>query len=275
MSYTSLTSWSLHRSLGPLRLTEWDAASHTQVVREAPQPSHLSLLELPAQAAKRGIRALDVCHFHFPRTDSAYLESLQQAFKDAGVTFYTLLVDYGDISSHDTVRRQKDMDYIKDWIGIAEQVGATRVRVVAGESPSSDSVALDHACNALKELVEFGTERGVRIVTENFRSMSATAENCLTLVGASEGSIGLVADFGNFRGDRKYDELAQILPKADNVHAKAHYDDNGLPDQPEFEQCMALLGQAGYDGPITVVFDGPGDEWAGIERVQRIVEQYL
>lgn len=275
MSYVSLTSWSLHRSLGPLRMTEWDATAKTQVVKEFPQPSLITLTELPSIAASKGIRALDVCHFHFPSTSSEYLHQLRQAFDAAGVVFYTLLVDYGDVSSSDDVRRNSDIAYIQSWIDVASTVGATRVRVVAGDAASSDGEALARSTASFQSLQTYAESKGVRVITENFRSLSATPANCLHLVRECSPQLRLIADFGNFKGDGKYGDLAQILPFADNVHAKAHYDANGFPDESEFERCLRLLEPAKYNGPITIVYDGPGDEWDGIQRVQSILERAL
>jgi sugar phosphate isomerase/epimerase len=275
MSYFSLTTWSLHRSLGPLRMTQWNPETQEQIIEEVPQPANIELTALPAIAAERNFKAMDVCHFNFPSTSPQYLQQLRQAFADADVTFYTLLVDYGDISSSDPVRRSSDIAYIKDWIDVAATVGAERVRVVAGESAPSDTEGLKLAAAALSELIDYATPKNVNIITENFKSLSSTPENCLYLYNACNEQLGLICDFGNFKSTQKYDELAQILPFAESVHAKAHYDENGLPDAPEFQRCLELLPKAEYDGPITIVFDGAGDEWEGITRVQNIVENYL
>lgn len=275
MSYFSLTTWSLHRSLGPLRMTQWNPETQEQIIEEVPQPANIELIALPAIAAERNFKAMDVCHFNFPSTSPQYLQQLRQAFADAEVTFYTLLVDYGDISSSDPVRRSSDIAYIKDWIDVAATVGAERVRVVAGESAPSDTEGLKLAAAALSELIDYATPKNVNIITENFKSLSSTPENCLYLYNACNEQLGLICDFGNFKSTQKYDELAQILPFAESVHAKAHYDENGLPDAPEFQRCLELLPKAEYDGPITIVFDGAGDEWEGITRVQNIVENYL
>ncbi len=50
---------------------------------------------------------------------------------------------------------------------------------------------------------------------------------------------------------------------------------DGIPDKEEFRRCLDLLKQANYNGPIVIIYDGPGDMWEGIERVKKIVEAYL
>lgn len=275
MSYFSLTTWSLHRSLGPLRWTRWDTENQTQVTRSDAQPELMKLVNLPATAASKGFRALDVCHFHIPDTSDTYLNTLREAFAQSNIKFYTLLLDYGDVSSADETRRQSDIAFIQKWIDIAAVVGAERLRVVAGESEADDTAALERAAAALRTLIAYGRDKGVQIITENFRSLTSTIDNCLYLRQACDGHLSFIADFGNFKSASKYDDLSKLIPHADNIHGKAHYDEMGLPDAPEFEQCLKVATMANYNGPITLVYDGPGDEWEGIDRVRKLVEPYL
>lgn len=271
----SLTSWSLHRSLGPLRLTKWDADTESIFTETVTQPSLHDLTDLPSLASSHEIESLDICHFHFPATTPEYLNTLQQKFREAKVSFDTLLIDYGDISHRDAGRRTADVAFIEEWIDVAARVGAKRVRVVAGEAAADDHAALARSADALKHLIDYADARGVGVVTENFRSLASTADNCLYLLDACNGELGLIADFGNFPNPVKMTELARILPRAIEVHAKGYYDAFGMPDEKELRSCLDLLVEARFDGPVTIVYDGPGDEWAGIERVKAVVKRTI
>lgn len=275
MSYLSVSTWSLHRELGPLHWTVWDEDENTHRVNIEEQPQNIKLTELPAMLQSKGFQAVEICHFHFQQTDSAYLQELQTALKKADILLHTLLVDYGDISSHDEIRSQQDLQLIKNWIDIAHEVGAERVRVIAGASSPDDDEALKRSVKHMNELVAYAKPLGVRIITENFDSLASTANNCVHLVQQSNEQIGLITDFGNFSGQTKYEDIAKILPYSDSIHAKAMFDADGKPNAEEFETCLNLLLKANYDGPITLIYDGPGDMWAGIERVKKIVEPYL
>lgn len=275
MPYLSLTTWSLHRNLGPLRWTFWSDEEKRQITKEEPQPQTINLLELPERMAAQGFQALEVCHFHFPSTEPEYLNQLRHSFTEAGITFYTLLLDYGDISSENEVRRNADLEFIKSWVDIAAEVGAERVRVVAGESSPHNLHALERSIQGLRELTAYGKEKGVRVITENFRSLASTVSNCMDLVKAFDGPNGLTVDFGNLSADNKYDSLEKLLPYAESIHAKPCYDEDGKIDADEFRRCLDLMAQASYNGPVTLVYAGPGDLWDGIDRTRKIVEEYL
>lgn len=275
MSYLSLSTWSLHRNLGPLRWTQWDADTRKHTFVEAPQPELMKLVDLPAYMAKEGYGALEIGHFHFPSTDDAYLAELRGAFERAGLAFDTILLDYGDISTADDVRRQADIAYIREWIDVAAKAGAKNIRVVAGESEPADEAALARSIEALKDLHAYGQGANVRVITENFKPLTSTSANCLAIIEAFDGKLNVVDDFGNFKGETKYEQLAAILPYAVSIHAKAQYDENGLPDIEEYVRCLSILKESGYNGAISLIYDGPGDMWEGINRVRRIVEPYL
>ncbi|SFJ41600.1 Sugar phosphate isomerase/epimerase [Paenibacillus sp. UNC496MF] len=275
MSYLSLSTWSLHRNLGPLRWTQWDAEAGKHMFVENPQPELMKLVDLPAHLAKEGFGAVEIGHFHFPSTDDGYLAELRAAVERAGISLDTILLDYGDVSSADEVRRQADVAYAREWIDVAAKAGAKNIRVVAGESEPGDKAALARSIASLKELHAYGQSRNVRVITENFKPLASTSDNVLAIIGAFEGGLNVIDDFGNFKGETKYEQLAAILPHAVSIHAKAHYDENGLPDTEEYVRCLELLKTGGYDGAVSLIYDGPGDMWEGLSRIRRIVEPYL
>ncbi|MGM7722344.1 sugar phosphate isomerase/epimerase family protein [Metabacillus sp. Hm71] len=274
MPHLSLTTWSLHRELGPLKWTYWDENERSQKTRIEEQPENMTLLELPDELAKQNFRSLEICHFHFPSIEPEYLHKLHDAFVKSGITFHCLLVDYGDISNEDSQRRSSDLEFIKKWIDVAAIVGAKSVRVVAGEANPKNKEAIQFAKNGFQQLVEYAKPKGIRIVTENFKQLASTKENCLDLLDSNKGELGLTVDFGNFSPQEKYRSIETLMPYAESVHAKANYDKSGQIDEEEYKKSLDLVAFSGYDGPITLVYDGPGSLWDGINRIKAVVEQY-
>lgn len=275
MTFFSVSTWSLHRLLGPMHKIVWDEERNMHLTEIQQQDHVIQLLELPKILAEKGFSALEVCYFHFHRTDQPYLDCFKKACEEANIRIYTLLMDYGDLSSPDENRVQADIQLIKKWIDIAAIIGAERVRIIGSEAEPTNREALKRMSKHLNELVSYAEEQGVKILTENFQSLLSTSENCLYLVQQSEGKVRLISDFGNIKGPEKYNELAKMIPFSDSVHAKPHFDENGFPDVEEFQQCLDLLKEADYDGPIVIIYDGPGDMLEGVERVKKIIENYL
>jgi sugar phosphate isomerase/epimerase len=256
-------------------MIKWDAEASAHVRFEQPQPEVLSLLQLPAEAARQGYKAIEVCHFHFPSTEPAYLQQLRGAFQSAGVSFDTLLLDYGDITSQDDARLQADTQLIREWIDVAAQAGAKQIRIVAGDAEPDDDAAISRSAAALIALGEYAAAHGVRVITENFRRLTSTGRSCTKLLAEAGEQLGMITDFGNFKSAAKYEELASIVPRSVSVHAKAHYDSNGFPDEAEFVRCLDVARAHHFDGAMVLIYDGPGDMWAGLNRIRKIVEPYL
>ncbi|UUZ84259.1 sugar phosphate isomerase/epimerase [Paenibacillus sp. P26] len=161
----SISTWSMRESLGPLRWTVWNEEAKRQEIREEAKPQELELADLPEEARQNGLGYLEVCHFQFPSTDEAYLLKLKDSFEKAGVGFLTLLVDYGDISSPDEVRRDSDIAYLRGWIDVAAKAGAQAVRIVAGSnrpampSPSREAAAHSGGWRSTGRSGECGSSR--------------------------------------------------------------------------------------------------------------------
>ncbi len=271
MPTLGISTWSVRHLLGPCYYG-LDLAPDKRRRDDTFGAGALALLDLPAALRDHGYTDLDICHFHLPRADDAYLAELRARFATAGTRPLTLLVDEGDIGAADAAARERDMMLIRAWIDVAARLGARYVRVIAGETdagPGDD--AIQRSADALSALAAYARDRSVGVITENWRALAATPENVRAVLAATGDAVGLCADFGNYTGAGKYDALRMILPCAVTVHAKAEFAADGAMGEADFRRCLALAQEAGFDGPYILIFSGPGDEWAGIAREAAVV----
>ena len=280
MSRISTSSWSLHRALGsPPLFGPGDPGPR--------QPSNgiISLLELPSALAQANINTLEIVHFHFPTMDAAYVDELKAAVKEAGIELFSVLIDAGDITRADETVRAGEMAWIRSWLDLAARCGATHARVVGGYAlverncaPLLDHPVLQRSAQGLRELADYGSSIGVQVITENFRETTDRADQVLAILELCEGRVGLCADFGNYKGEDRYDELAAIFPKADSAHVKALYDDKGRPDEDEFRHSLGMLSKAGFDGPMSLIFDTPlhgkSTEWDNLAQLRTLAASF-
>jgi sugar phosphate isomerase/epimerase len=220
-----------------------------------------------------GIDGLHICHFHLASRDPAYLQEMRATLSDAGVVLETLLIDDGDITHPSD--RQRDIDWVGRWIGAAAALGAKRARVVAGKQKPSPET-LDLAVQGLGELARRGKAEGVRIITENWLDLLAGPREVTHVLDRLDGEVGLLADFGNWKGPGKYGDLASILGRAEDTHAKAHFPRVGEMDRDDFGRCLTVAAEAGYEGPYTLIYEGPdADEWEAIAMERDFVRDYF
>jgi sugar phosphate isomerase/epimerase len=274
MPALSVSTWSLHRRLGPT----YPSLDLTDGEREAAHPygpGTLTLLDTPAAVAELGITNLEFVHFHFPRTDADYLATLRDRLDAAGVTPSTLLIDSGDITAADDESCARDLERIQAWIDIAATLGARRSRVVAGEATSGDADAIARSIGGLSVLADYGATCGVRVITENWRQLAMDPATLLTVLDGLGDRVGLCADTGNYKGPTKYDDLRRIIPRAETIHAKADYPVAGQMDDADFRRCLDLARATGFSGDYVLIFDGPGDELASLAEMAEVVRTYL
>ncbi len=254
----SVSTWSLHRTLGSL-VAEHSSPKGGRMMQQPAVEGGIPLLELPAELAARGYQAVQICHFHIASTDDAYLDSLRGALETEGIELDVLLVDAGDITADDA---DQQMAWISDWIAIAARLGAKRVRVCAGESRPTPEL-LDMSGARLASLAE--THPGIRLLTENWKELTPDAASTLAVLDAAANHVGLMVDLGNWTGAHKYDDLSKIAPRAEASHIKCHFDTQA-PDEADFRQSLSILRDAGYTGSLCMIYDGPDDdEWRHLD----------
>ncbi len=266
----SVSTWSLHRTLGP---TYWDSPAKPSRERAEPYgPGSLSLLDVPAQIAAFGINTLEICHFHLPSRDDVYLQELRSALDSAGVELFTILIDDGDITH--PAHGQRDQAWISSWLETAGQLGARCSRVIAGKTTGEGS--LNRSQDALTQLVEVAKANNVRLMTENWFDLFADPTSVRHVMEPLAGQVGLCVDFGNWKGATKYDDLAQITQYAESCHAKCSFTAPLQANSDDYVRCLELTRAADFDGPYTLIYDGPDDdEWAGLAIERDLVTPYL
>jgi sugar phosphate isomerase/epimerase len=186
---------------------------------------------------------------------------------------YSLLIDTGDITDPNEGQRGDDLDLIKGWIDVAGMCGAKEARVIAGEAEACDDV-LDLSAQNLAMLSRYARPKGVMVTTENFKKLTRRAASLLGILDRCDSDLGVCADFGNFKGETKYDDLATLLPRATTVHAKADYP-GGAFERADFSKCMALAQSAEFEGPYVLNFSDAGEEWPHLHALKNEVVEYF
>jgi sugar phosphate isomerase/epimerase len=236
--------------------------------------SGVPLLDIPAQLQHHSITTLELCHFHLPATDAAYLHALRNRLADTGVDLFSVLIDAGDIATPDPAQRAVDTAFTQHWIEIAAALGARRVRIDAGQQLPTPEV-IQRSAEQLHILAQFAASQGVAISTENWRTTSKEPEVLLAILNACPSRIGLCVDTGNAEATRdKYQTLTQLLPRAISVHFKARYTAAGLIDDDDVQRCLSLFRAVKFDGVITLIYDRKQREWEGVEQLRGALTSY-
>lgn len=265
----SVSSWALHPLLGTVAPGRpGDAEARLMTPQEGKGDT---LLGVPGKLAERGIHTMELCHFHLPSREEAYLAELKAAINDAGVELWNVLIDDGDLTHPE--HGDRDREWVEGWIDTASHLGTRCVRVIAGKQQPTDE-NITRSRQQLLSLVPEAYLRGIQVMTENWFALLPSPPEVHALLEPTQGSIGLCVDFGNWGGPNKYENLAAIAPLGMSCHAKCNFTD-GKPDTKDFRMCLEVMDRVGYSGPFTLVYGEPDDVWGSIERQQEIVDEYV
>ena len=272
MVSAAVSTVTLAKALGSPRF-HLDADAGKQVGGAA-EPPAIDLLDLPAEAAARGFRSFDLSVYHLPSIEQGYLADLRLAFEEAQVELFQLLIDTGDVDSADRGKQEAGIAHIKRWMNIAVELGARGVRYVPGDSEPT-LTTIRASAEAFRELADCAADLGLRPATENFRRFNMKAEDLLAVLEGSERDYGLVADFGNARGPDKYEILEKIMPRATSIHAWAEVDEDGDLISEDFQRCLTIARDSGFDGPIMLqsgypvdIFQRSREVWTRVDEMR-------
>jgi sugar phosphate isomerase/epimerase len=267
----SLNSWTFERHLGPLRYIEWDEDQKRHVARTDTQPEASTLLGLLVRLGANSFHSLELAYVHLPNQSEKTLRDVKNVAQVSKVELASLLLDFGDLSTTDPIRRSRELELYRRWIDAAAEAGFRRVRIPAGNSSPDERAALIRSAAGLSELVQYSGDNGPRIVTENMGGLLSRSANCLRLIELCQGKVGFTADFGNF--DRnKYSQLAEVLPYAETVHAKARLDARGRIDEVDFRKCLELCRDTQFSGPLSLTYLGTDDPWKQLNVMRTMSE---
>lgn len=264
----SVSTWSLHHALGKPTIYGPGAA-----ISAPPEHADLNLLDLPARVAQMGIHTLELCHFHLPSRDESYLADLRAALDEAGIELWSFLIDAGDVTHEQHAAR--DEAWMSDWLPVAQQLGARCARVIAGQSEPSPQ-AMQKSQAAMRRLCDQAAQHDIRLMTENWFSLLSSPRTVLELLDALNGDLSLCLDFGNWKGDDKYERLTQIAPRADSCHVQAAFNSQLQPDADDLTRCLNLTRETNFSGPYTLICSGVGNqEWRALEHLKVAVSPFV
>ena len=228
--------------------------------------SPLDLLELPAQLRAHGFSAMQLCHFHLPSRDSGYIEEFRDSLAKSNIEILTLLIDDGDVT--DPEIGEASVDWTAKWVETAAELGAYRVRLIAGKQPYSQE-AIDLSFTRLMQIGMTAEKVDVIMEIENWHDLLSRPEAVTELLDRSHGVLRLNADFGNWPKPARYEWLPKIFRRAETCHAKLEFVSPTELDGDDTARLLMIAKDAEYRGPMVLVNGGPGDnDWAALE-IQR------
>ncbi len=270
-----------------------------------------SQLDIIPKAKEMGFDAIEFSTLSLPKgeTPLSFAPRVREACDTAGlpIASYTIGADFLNGSNGDW---KAEVERLKDEVRIAAILGApgmrhdaTRGFAAAHRGPRGFDDALPTLIKGCRAVTEFAADLGLRTMVENHGFFCQDSDRVEKLAnGVNHPNFGLLVDMGNFLcvDEDPTRALGRVMPYACHVHAKDFHVKSGTTPNPgagwfrsragnflrgsiighgqvPIVQCLGIMKRAGYDGVLSIEFEGMEDPLKGIavglENLRRYVTE--
>lgn len=265
----ALSAAKIERSKGVKLKLSLNAYSFNKPLRAG----EMTLFDLVDFCAELGFDGIDATGYYFPGYPDPPNDEFIYALKKKAFLNGIAINGTGvrnDFSVADEASRLLDVQMVKNWIEVAEKLGATVIRIFSGrkvpDGHTFDQV-LDWMVPEIQECVEHGKEHGVIVGLQNHNDFVKTAEETIRIVEAVDSDwFGVILDVGSLRQDDPYKEIEKLLPYAVSWQVKETVWYGKKQVATDLARIKAIIDRGGYRGFLPIETLGEGDPRVKVGR---------
>jgi sugar phosphate isomerase/epimerase len=237
----------------------------------------MTLHEVVTFCAQHRVDALDATGYYFPAYPAAptddYLFNLKRHAYVNGVQLSGTGVR-NDFASADPAVRADSVKLVKDWIVVAQKLGAPVIRVFSGTTRPANATfdqVLEWMTGHFRDCAQFGKEHGVILGLQQHNDFLKTADETIRLIQAVDSPwFADILDIGSLRQGDPYEEIAKLLPYAVSWQIKESVWYGAKETPTDLRRIKAIIDKGGYRGVLPFEALGAGDPR---DRVAAFLEQ--
>lgn len=277
--------------------------------RDLLKSGQLTQISMVLKAKEMGFDVLEFSGISVPSDDSVENTALRIRVEceKVGIKMgnYTIGADLINGSNGDF---NVEVERLKREVEIAKMLGAPGMRHDATygykpeyRGPKSFDDALPILIKGCRSVTEYAADLGIKTMVENHGFFSQDSERVEKLInGVKHENFGALIDVGNFLcvDEDAAKAVGRLLPYVSHVHAKDFHIKPGTDSNPgegwfssragnylrgaiighgnvPVAQCLKLIKKAGYQGTVSIEFEGLEDPIKGITIGLQNLKAYL
>lgn len=269
----------------------------------------MTQLEVIGKAKDMGFDVIEFSTLSLPEgeTPLTFAPKVRAECDRVGISVANYTI-YADFLNGSDGNLQAEVERLKEEVQVASILGSPGMRHDATWGPSKDrqgarsfDALLPVLAEGCRAVAEYAAGFGIRTMVENHGYFAQDSERVEKLVAAvNHPNFGLLVDMGNFlcADENPAVAVARVLPYAFHVHAKDFHVKSGLEADPgegwfpsragnylrgaiighgnaPIAQCVRLLKRSGYEGVLSVEFEGMEDPIKGIAIGQANLRRFV
>jgi len=218
----------------------------------------MTLEQFIEKAVELKLDGIDMTLYYLKSQDPAYLANLRYlAYKNAmplsGAACGSSMVQA------DAAKRADTLNQIKQWVDVADQLGASHLRVFAGKLPPGATMqeAVGWVVDTMKAASDYSGKKGIVLGLEDHSGVSQSADVCLEIMRRVDSPYARInLDITHFIPSATQDAYAQIaacIPYATVSHIRDKFDD-GTPI--DLDRVWRMYAEAGHKGYMSIEYEG-------------------
>lgn len=232
--------------------------------------------------AKTGIEGVDLTGYYFPGypevpSDEYIYHVKKKAFR-LGINLGCTGVR-NDFTWADPEKRKAEKKLVKDWIVVAQKLGAPGLRIFAGTLSKEEYPWEERAqwiADDIRECADFGQDHGIMLAYQNHYDFAKTAdevERLIKLIGHEW--VGLMLDVGSYHSPDPYKDIAATAKYAITWQMKEKVFVNDIQVESDYVRIIEIVKSCGYRGYLPLETLGAGDPYQKVEMLYNKVKKIL
>lgn len=209
------------------------------------------------KAVELKVVGVDMTVYYFKSTDPEYLNNLRHLGYKHCLIFSGAACGVSMVQA-DAAKRAESITQIKKWVDVTDQLGASHLRIFAGELPQGVTLkdAVNWVVESMKEACDYSGKKGITLGVEDHEGVTQNADLCVELMQrVNSPYAGINLDITNFIATPAQDAYAQIaacIPYATHIHIRDHFYDHTPVDM---DRVWKIFAQAGHQGFVSAEYE--------------------
>jgi sugar phosphate isomerase/epimerase len=230
------------------------------------------------KAVELEVVGVDVTLYWIQSKEPAYLHGLRRLAQKHGILFSGAACGT-NLCEANPAKRPVRVGAIRQWVDVADLLGASHLRVFGGELPRGATLAQgkDWAVEVLKPAADYAAEKGVMLGIESHHGITSMAADIIEIIHRVDSPyVGCNLDITHFPTD-PYAQIEALIPYATMTHIRDHFDEP-RPDPIDLDRVWQMFVKGGYQGFMAAEYESREDPATGvpklIERIKTLCKKY-
>ena len=223
-----------------------------------------------------GLDGVDLHARSFSATDEGYLKKIKALCLGRGLPVACVCVsnNFGKPEAE----LPHEVETFKRWMDRAQIMGAPIVRAFGGWAPQAgdEKAAWRRMIRCLKEVAEYGEERGMVVVLQNHdhRGLIQVGDDVIRALRETESPyLSHVLDTGQYTD--LYSSIEKTAPLAVHVRAKIYQIETGEERKLDYTRIFPILERVGYNGFVSIVYEGREPEGEAVPKAVKYLRRFI